>query len=170
MAVIETERLILREFTTADAAFLLELLNAPNWLQFIGDRGVRTKKDAVTYILQKFIDSYKRLGFGFYLTQLKQEDVPIGMCGIIKRDYLEDVDIGFAFLPAFTGKGYAFEAASATLAFAKKQYNLNRIVAVTDADNLSSINLLKKLGMQYEKMVSWPEKNNSLLLFVKQMI
>src|SRR5688572_13489165 len=160
MAVIETERLILREFTTADAAFLLELLNAPNWLQFIGDRGVRTKKDAVTYILQKFIDSYKRLGFGFYLTQLKQEDVPIGMCGIIKRDYLEDVDIGFAFLPAFTGKGYAFEAASATLAFAKKQYNLNRIVAVTDADNLSSINLLKKLGMQYEKMVSWPEKNN----------
>nr|WP_082034358.1 GNAT family N-acetyltransferase [Cohnella kolymensis] len=112
MKVLETERLILRLQTIEDAAFILELLNDPSWVSYIGDRGVRTIDDARNYILKGALDMYARLGFGFYMTELKDGGIPMGICGLVKRDFLEDVDIGFAFLPDFTGKGYAVEAAS----------------------------------------------------------
>ncbi len=164
MNVLETERLILREFTTDDSAFLLELLNTPTWLQFIGDRGVRTPEQARTYIEEKLIHSYKTAGFGFYLTALKNNNIPIGMCGLVKRDTLEDVDIGFAFLPQHVGNGYAYEAAAATLIYAKQQLGLTRIVAITNVDNSSSIKLLNKIGLQFEKKVTLTP-DEELLLF-----
>lgn len=101
MIVLETERLILRYQKIEDAAFILELLNDPSWIQYIGDRGVRTIDDARDYILKGALDMYARLGFGFYLTELKEGGIPIGICGLVKRDFLEDVDIGFALLPRF---------------------------------------------------------------------
>src|ERR1051325_3355107 len=113
MKVLETDRLILRHLTVEDSEFILELLNDPSWLRFIGNRGVRTLDDARDYILKSFVAMYERLGFGLYLTELKSEGVPVGICGLIKRDSLEDVDIGFAFLPKFRGEGYAYESASA---------------------------------------------------------
>lgn len=165
MNILETERLILREFKTDDAGFILELLNNPTWLQFIGDRGVTTINDAGKYISDKLINSYTTNGFGLYMTILKNGNIPIGMCGLIKRDTLEDVDIGFALSPAFTGKGYAFEAAFATLKYAKNVLKLQRIIAITTADNTNSINVLKKLNLNFENMVRLPNDDAELMLF-----
>src|SRR5678815_4161900 len=119
MSVIETDRLILRRFTAEDAPFILELLNEPSWLRFIGDKGVRTLGDARDYIRKGPVAMYARYGFGLEVAALKESGLPIGMCGLIKRDTLEDIDIGFAFLPRFWGKGYAHEAAAATMEYGK---------------------------------------------------
>ena len=148
MKIIETERLLLSRLSTDDAAFILKLLNDPDWLKFIGDRGVRNLKDARNYILNGPVKSYNEHGFGLYLTKLKEGGVSIGICGLLKRDYLEDVDIGFAFLPQFRGKGYALESAAAVIAYGKETFGLHRIVAITQSDNISSIKILKKLGFE----------------------
>jgi RimJ/RimL family protein N-acetyltransferase len=153
LKVFETERLILRWLSIDDAEFMLELLNDPGWLRFIGDRGVRTLEGAREYILNGPVEMYDRLGFGLYLTELKEGGVPVGICGLIKRDSLKDVDIGFAFLPAFRTKGYAYEAARATMVYGKDVLGLNRIVAITSKDNDASVRLLEKLGFQFEQMV-----------------
>jgi RimJ/RimL family protein N-acetyltransferase len=151
--VLETERLTLRQLTTGDAELILELLNEPSFLQYIGDRGVRTIEDARQYILNGPAASYARFGFGLYRVALKEGDVPIGMCGLLKRDSLEDVDIGFAFLPRFWSKGYAFESASAVLTYGREVLGLSRIVAITAPDNEASIALLGKLGLRFAGMV-----------------
>jgi len=153
LKVLETDRLILRWLPTDDAEFILELLNEPSFLRFIGDKGVRTLEDARDYVLNGPVDMYNRLGFGLYLTELKDGGVPIGICGLIRRDALEDVDIGFAFLPRFWAKGYAYESASAVIAYGKSAFGLKRIVAVTMPDNHSSIKVLEKLGFKFEQMV-----------------
>ena len=127
MQVLETERLILRHLTTEDAAFILELLNDAAFLHFIGDKGVRTLPDAQQYIIDGPIESYVRLGFGSYLVELKDSGLPIGMCGLIKREQLADVDIGFAFLPDYRRNGYATEAATAVRDYALKTLGLPRI-------------------------------------------
>jgi len=163
MRILETERLILREFTTDDAIFILEILNSPTWLKFIGDRGVRTLDDARNYISDKFINSYKKHGFGLYLMREKKANAPVGMCGIIKRDTLTDPDIGFALLPRFENKGFGLEAAAATMNYAKNVLKLARIVAITDAENVQSINLLKKIGFQFEKMVKLTAEEELML-------
>ncbi len=166
MKVIETDRLILRWLTTDDAAFILELLNDPSWLRFIGDRGMRTLEDARNYILTGPMDMYSQLGFGLYLTELKDEGrTPIGICGLIKRDSLEDVDLGFAFLSRFQTKGYGFEAASATLAYGREQLGLKRIVAITSEDNEGSSKLLEKIGMKFERMIMVADDTEELKLF-----
>ena len=165
MKLIETNRLVLREFTTADAEFILHLLNSPGWLKFIGDRGVKTTDDASEYITDKLIDSYKTNGFGLYLVLLKNENISIGMCGLIRREGLDDVDIGFALLPDFAGKGFAFEAAIATMKYAEQVLKLKRVVAITTTENNSSINLLKKLNFTFEKMVLIPNDEEELMLF-----
>jgi RimJ/RimL family protein N-acetyltransferase len=136
--VIETDRLILRHLTTEDAAFILALMNDPSWLQFIGDNGVRTLEDACNYIVYGPVAMYARVGFGLYLTALKEDRTPIGICGLIKRDSLEDVDIGFAFLPQFWSQGYAYESASAVIAHGRQVLGLQRIVAITSLDNQRS--------------------------------
>lgn len=165
MNVLETDRLILRRLSVEDAAFILELVNEPSFLRYIGDRGVRSLEGARDYILKGPIESYQRLGFGLYLVELKEGGLPIGMSGLIKRESLEDVDIGFAFLPDFWGKGYAREAASAVLALGKSAFGLCRVVAITTIDNTSSIKLLEKLSFSFERMVKLSAEEPPLKLF-----
>ncbi|MBT2738369.1 GNAT family N-acetyltransferase [Bacillus sp. ISL-7] len=166
MKVIETERLILRCLTPEDAAFILELLNDPSWIRFIGDRGVRTLEDARNYIVTGPMEMYSRLGFGLYMTELKDAGMtPVGICGLIKRDSLEDVDLGFAFLTRFQAKGYGFEVASATLVHGREQLGLKRIVAITSKDNDGSSRLLEKVGMKFERMIVLAHDPEELKLF-----
>jgi len=165
MVILETDRLILRQFTTDDAEFILELVNEPSFIQNIGDRGVRTLEDARSYILRVAVASYEKNGFGLYLVRLKESGQAIGMCGLIKRDGLEDVDIGYAFLPKFWSKGYALEAASAVRDYARGVIGLKRLVAITDPENQGSIRLLEKIGLKYEKMVRLSEDDIELKLF-----
>ena len=155
--VLRTERLRLRHMRVDDAAFMLGLLNDPSWLRFIGDRGVRTVEAARDYIRKGPADMVRRLGFGFYVVELKQNGCPVGVCGLAKRDFLDDVDIGYAFLPQYWGQGYAFEAASGVLAHAKNDIGLRRIVATVRPDNAASIALLEKLGLRFERALDRPE-------------
>jgi RimJ/RimL family protein N-acetyltransferase len=166
MKVLETQRLVLRHLSPEDAPFILQLLNEPSWIYFIGDKGVRTLDDARGYILNGPVDMYARLGFGLYLTELKDGGTPLGMCGLIKRDSLPDVDIGFAFLPAFWGKGYAHEAAAAVMEYAQKTLGIGRIVAITSPDNESSIKLLEKLGLTFDRIIKLSADDPGTSLFV----
>ena len=165
MKILETDRLILRQLSTEDAAFILELVNEPSFIQNIGDRGVRTLEDARAYILRVAISSYEKNGFGLYLVELKDSGQSIGMCGLIKRDGLEDVDIGYAFLPRFWLKGYAVEAAAAVKNYARDALGLKRLVAITDPANQGSIRVLEKIGLKYEKMVRLSADDIELKLF-----
>jgi ribosomal-protein-alanine N-acetyltransferase len=148
--VLETERLALRHFHRDDAAFILRLLNEPAWLEHIGDRGVRTLEDAESYIQKGPVEMYGRLGFGLFLVELKEGAVPIGLCGLIKRDTLEHVDIGFAFLSEHWGKGYAFESASSVMSWARDALKLSTILAITSQGNSASGRLLEKLGFHFK--------------------
>lgn len=163
--VIETERLFLRKFTLDDADFMLEMLNTPTWLRFIGDRGVRTVEEAMEYLRNGNIRSYREYGFGFYVVVIKETQESIGICGIVKREGLEDIDIGFAFFPQFMSKGYGYESASATLNYALNDLKIKRIVAIIDPENVSSIGLIKKIGLVFEKMIQLSPKETELLLF-----
>jgi RimJ/RimL family protein N-acetyltransferase len=166
LKVIETDQLILRWLAIDDAAFILELLNDPSWVRFIGDRGVRTVEDARNYILTGPMEMYSRLGFGLFLTELKDaERTPVGICGLIKRDGLEDVDLGFAFLARYQSKGYGSEAAAATLAYGRDQIGLQRIVGITSVDNIGSSRLLEKIGMKFEKLMKLPHDTEELKLY-----
>jgi RimJ/RimL family protein N-acetyltransferase len=169
MKVLETDRLILRHLTVEDSEFILELLNDPSWLRFIGDRGVKTLDDARDYILKSLVPMYERLGFGMYLTELKSDGVSVGICGLIKRDSLADVDVGFAFLPKFRGKGYAYESASAVMEYGKKSFALNRIAAITSPDNNDSARLLEKLGFKFERMVKLSDDSAEVSLFTSEV-
>jgi RimJ/RimL family protein N-acetyltransferase len=163
--VLETDRLVLRKLSTDDAEFILELLNEPSFLRFIGDKGVRTLDDAREYIVQGPISSYELHGFGLYLTALKEGAVPIGICGLLKRQSLADVDIGFAFLPRFWSKGYALESALAVKAYGLDILGLKRIVAITNADNEASIKLLEKIGLTYERLVRLSDDGPEIKLY-----
>jgi len=151
--VLETERLSLRQLKAEDAAFILELLNDPSFLTNIGDRGVRTLEDAAQYILKGPVDSYERHGYGFWLVELKSERVPIGICGLVRRDVLPGTDIGYAFLPRYWSRGYAYESAAAVLNYARDVIGLKSLLAIVNTDNAGSIKVLEKLGLKYERMV-----------------
>ena len=163
--IFETTRLRLRHLDTNDGEFILQLLNSPGWLEHIGDRRVSSVEEAVLYLLTGPINSYNQQGFGLYLVETKETCLPIGICGLIKREELEHVDIGFAFLPEFCGKGYAYEAAKATLIYARNELAIQKIVSVTNVDNTRSIQLLKKLGMTFKEKVQFPNEQRDLLLF-----
>ena len=165
MKIIETDRLILRLLTTNDADFILKLLNDPSWIRYIGDKEVTTLEDAKNYILSGPISMYSQLGYGLYLVELKEGKTPIGLCGLIKRDSLEDTDLGFAFLTEFQSKGYAYEAATATLSYGFDQLRLKKIVAITSKDNDASSKLLKKIGMNFEQVVITSDNSEELNLF-----
>ena len=152
MLVLETERLVLRPFTTDDAPFILTLLNEPSFLRNIGDKKVRTLDDARQYLTTGPIASYKLNGFGLCLVELKDSHTSIGMCGLLKREELPDPDIGFAFLPDFWNKGFAFEAASAVMNDARERLKLSRILAIVSPDNYASMKLLERLGLKFEAM------------------
>ena len=161
--ILQTDRLSLREFTAADAAHILELLNTPGWLMFIGDRNVHTIEQAEQAIEMTYRRSYQTHGFGFWAVCLKDDHTFIGMCGLVKREILEHVDIGFALLPEYFGQGYAYEAAQATLAYGRTVLQLPKIVGVCDPQNVASSNLLQKLGLTFEKEISWSDGEPTLL-------
>jgi len=167
-SLIETERLTLRKLSVEDAPFILRLVNEPSFLQFIGDKGVRNLEDARQYILNGPVASYAQNGFGLFLVQLKTNQAPLGMCGLLKRETLEDVDIGFAFLPEFWDQGYAFEAAAGVLSYAKDVLKLPRIVAITNKDNDASGKLLEKLGFHFNRLIKLSDDKAELKLFVSR--
>jgi [ribosomal protein S5]-alanine N-acetyltransferase len=153
LKTFQTERLILRPMTEKDADFILELLNEPSFIRNIGDRKVRTIDGAKAYITDGPVASYAKNGFGLYLVEHRESGESMGMCGLIRRNTLKDVDIGYAFLPKFWSRGYAFEAAREMKRYAQQELGLKRLVAVVDPENSSSIRLLEKLGMKFERMV-----------------
>jgi ribosomal-protein-alanine N-acetyltransferase len=162
---METPRLLIRKLGAGDEPFLLELLNEPAFLRNIGDRRVRTLEDAAEYLRKGPGASYEKLGFGLFLVAMKDTGAAIGICGLLKRDALEDVDIGFAYLERHWGCGYAIEAARAVMEFGWKTVGLKRIVAVTAPHNDASIKLLEKLGMEFEGMVQLPGALGETKLF-----
>ena len=164
-AVLHTERLILRRMTVDDAEFMLETLNEPLYIQNVADRGVRTIGDAIEYIRTKIMPSYEQSGFGFYVVELKATREPIGVCGIVKRQTMEDVDIGYSLLQRFAGNGYAYEAASAVMEYGRNVHGLERIVGMTAPTNQRSIALLEKLGLRFEKMIELPGFSGPSKLF-----
>jgi RimJ/RimL family protein N-acetyltransferase len=153
MTVLTTARLTLCRLTENDAPFIFRLVNEPSWLRFIGDKGVRTLDDARRYLREGPLDMYAQRGFGLYLVLRNADEQPIGMCGLIKRDALPDVDIGFAYIPESWGNGYAVEAAQAVVAHARDDFGLTRLVAITSLDNDASIRVLGRIGMTFEKII-----------------
>jgi RimJ/RimL family protein N-acetyltransferase len=164
LKIAETARLLIRRLETGDAEFIHRLVNEPSWIRYIGDKGVKTLEDARRYIETGPLEMYQRLGFGLYLVALKGRE-SIGICGLIKRPALADVDLGFAFLPGFWGKGYAFEAAAAVMSYGKQVLGLSRIVAILSPDNERSANLLEKLGFRPETMLRMDADGEELRLY-----
>jgi RimJ/RimL family protein N-acetyltransferase len=155
--VCESARLVMRRVRGDDAAFIFALLNDPDWIRYIGDKNIRTHDDARRYIDATLIAMTARNGFGLDVVVRKADGVPIGLCGLIKRDALEDVDVGFAFLPAFRGEGYAREAAAAALAYGASAFGLRRVAAITSTGNARSIHLLESLGFTFQSVIElWP--------------
>ena len=167
--VHETKRLLLRQIDPADAAFIHELMNEPPWIEFIGDRGIRTVADARNFIRDRLMPSYETHGFGFYLTELRKDHTQLGICGLIKRDTLDDVDLGFALFERYWGQGYAREAAEAVIDFARETIGLSRLAAVTHPDNLRSAHLLEALGMKFERMVQLGDEELEIRFFAREL-
>ena len=167
--VVETPRLVLRRLEERDAEFVFTLVNDSAWLQFIGDKGVRTLDDARAYLRNGPIDMYAKHGHGLYCVETKADGEAIGMCGLIKRDTLPDVDLGYAFLPQARGGGYAYEAASATMTYARETLNIQRVLAIVSPGNKGSIALLEKLGFRFDKSLHLPPKEDQeTLLYVAE--
>lgn len=163
--VLKTERLRLGRISESYAAFLLELLNEPAFIKYVADRGVRTLAQAEEFIAERILSSYEKYGFGFYVVELKKGRTPVGICGLVKRETLDDVDIGYALLARHCGRGYAYESSAALLEYAKITLKLPKIVAVTAPGNRSSIKLLEKLGMKFVKVIHLPGYGAESLLF-----
>jgi RimJ/RimL family protein N-acetyltransferase len=165
MIVCETVRLRLRHLLDSDAPFILALLNEPDFIRNIGDREVRTLEDACRYIQHGPMVSYSQHGFGLFLVELRDSSAPIGICGLLKRDYLQDVDVGFALRESYRGKGYAFEAAQAAMRHGQEDLGISRIVAITSPDNHASMNVLRKLGLEFERSIRIPDQSRDTRLF-----
>jgi RimJ/RimL family protein N-acetyltransferase len=165
VTILETERLLLRRMTVEDAEFILELLNQAAFIRNIGDKGVRTIEDARLYILSGPVASYGQFGFGLYLVEWKETGEAIGMCGLLKRETLEDVDIGFAFLEKHWSKGFASESAGAVMAYGRGRLGIGRIVAIVSPENYGSIRVLGKIGLRFERMILMPGEAEEIKLF-----
>ncbi|HZH44390.1 MAG TPA: GNAT family N-acetyltransferase [Lysobacter sp.] len=165
MHVLETPRLRLRWFEPGDAAFVAELLNDPDWLRFIGDRGVRTEDDARHWIAERLVASYWRQGFGLWAMERKADGVPLGMCGLVRRDALPHVDLGYALLPRHRGAGYVREAGAACLRYAAEVLGLPRVLAITLEANVGSVRVLESLGMTFERRTRLTPEDDELLVF-----
>ncbi len=179
MKILETERLVLSEVTENDAEFMLDLLNQPSFIKYIGDRNVRTVEEAKDFIESRYQKSYHDNGYGLYLVELKTDDTlanarvfaieskdqkpkdKLGVCGFVKRDNFEYADIGFAFLPQFEGKGYAFESAAAIMNYGAETLGFKQVLAITTQDNERSGKLLEKLGFKFDELIEMP--NNEVL-------
>jgi RimJ/RimL family protein N-acetyltransferase len=167
LPLIETERLIIRQFNLSDAAFMLQLINSPTWLQYIGDRNVHTIEEARGYLTNGVMKSYDENGYGGWLVALKDTGQPVGMCGLFQRAYLPAPDLGFAFLPEHAGKGYAYEAASAALSYIQQQFGqLEKLYAITLPENSRSIRLLEKCNFKSISALKPPGENDDVKVFL----
>lgn len=169
-SLFETERLFIRQFDISDAAFMLELVNTPAWLQYIGDRKVHNIEAAESYIANGSLKSYAENGYGGWLVGLKENGLPAGMCGLFQRAWLPAPDFGFAFLPEHAGKGYAYEAAIAALDHIKQQYpHLDRLYAITIPGNSRSIRLLEKCQFKCISTLQPPAESDDVKVFIRQL-
>ena len=169
MIVCESARLRLRQLLDTDAPFILELLNEPDFIRNIGDRRIRTLEDARSYIQHGPMVSYSQHGFGLFLVELRENAAPIGICGLLKRDYLDDIDVGFALRESYRGRGYAFEAAAAVMRHGREDLGINRIVAITSPDNDASMKVLRKLGLEFERTLRIPDQARETRLFTPRL-
>ena len=165
MKPIVTERLTIRAFTLDDAAFIVTLVNDPDWLRFIGDKAVKTREDARRYLATGPLAMYERYGFGLCAIERNKNRATIGMCGLIRREGLEDVDIGYALVPEVRGQGFALEAARAVLEHGLTTLRIYRIVAITDPDNAASTRVLEGIGMRFERHVQMGEGAKRVALY-----
>ena len=165
MNIIKTDRLLINRITLDDAAFILELMNDKDWIKNIGDRGMTTIEDAEEYIRTRFLKTYEESNIGFYGLVLKNSKEVIGIAGLVDREGIDHVDIGYGLLPNFRGKGYAFEATKAIYDYGYNHLKLEKIVAIVNPDNPTSIQLLSKLGLEFEKMVRFPDEEKDIMLF-----
>ena len=163
--LIETKRITLTELSERDTAFILRLVNEPSFLENIGDKGVRNEDDALKYLEDGPFASYAEHGFGLWRVGLKSSDVAIGISGLIKRDTLDHVDIGFAFLPEYWRQGFASEAGAAVLDAGRQQFGLATVVAITHPKNNGSIAVLERLGLTYQGLIHLGEGANTTKLF-----
>ncbi|MEY3442727.1 MAG: hypothetical protein RLZZ519_1008 [Bacteroidota bacterium] len=170
VAIITTARLMLREATVEDAPFFYELLNSETWLAHIGNRGILTIDHAAKYIENSLGRHYAAHGFGLWLVALRENGQAIGICGILKRAGLDLPDLGFAFLPAFEGQGFAREAAVATLDFAENQLDIHEVLAITTEANLRSQRLLLATGFVHNGEVILPGETEALMLFGRKSL
>jgi RimJ/RimL family protein N-acetyltransferase len=160
-----TERLLLRPLTLDDAPFIRELVTEPDWLRFIGDKNVHSLEDARRYLTEVPLRMYAEHGVGSLCVTLRATGEPVGICGLIRREGLQDVDIGFAFLERHRGRGYGAESALAILEHARSELQIERVIAITSPDNLASMALLRKIGLQYEGEVALPNRREPSTLF-----
>ena len=140
-----------------DAAFIVDLLTDPEFMRFVGDRGVKTIEDARHYIASGPLASYESHGFGLFIVEQKGSGLPVGICGLLKRPALSEVDIGFAFLPQYRGRGYASESTAATVRFGRATLGIERIVAIANPENAASVRILAKLGLRFARMITLSE-------------
>jgi RimJ/RimL family protein N-acetyltransferase len=165
LIILETERLTLSQLAIGDAPFILELMNEPGFIEFVADRGLRSEADAAGFLSEKILPNYERLGFGFYRVILKQSETALGICGLVKRETLDDPDIGFAILERFCGNGYAYEAAVAVMEYGRTALGLAHICGVTAPHNWVSQHLLQKLGLKFQRRFHLPGYGTESLLF-----
>ncbi|KYG83073.1 GCN5 family acetyltransferase [Roseivirga seohaensis] len=169
MIVLETERLRLEEGSLNDQVFIFNLLNSPNWIEFIGDRGIKSLTDAENYINNTLIKSYKEVGFGLYKVILKQDNSPIGLCGFLPRDFLDHPDIGYATLPKHEGKGYTSEATKAMLEYGRSTLGFKTILAITSSKNSASQRLLQKIGLNRKYNEKYTQESDDLLFSISYL-
>ncbi|PTM06862.1 MAG: RimJ/RimL family protein N-acetyltransferase [Bacteroidetes bacterium] len=171
MLITETQRLFILKVTLKDAPFFVELMNTPSWLKYIGDRHIKTVEDAENNLKNGILKSYQESGYGFYkVVQKSAPEKAMGIAGLVKRKELEHTDIGFGFLPEFESKGYGYEASEAIMKLAKDRFKLKTVLAITNPENKSSIHLLEKLGLSYQKRIKPFDDNEELLLFAKDLL
>lgn len=166
MPVLEADRLILRYFRVDDAQFVISLLNEPSFIRHIGDKGVRPAEDAKQYLLSGPMESYDRFGYGLYRVELKKSREPVGICGLVRSETLDDPDIGYALLERYWLNGYAGESVEAVLRHAHEAIGLQRSVAIVTPDNYNSIRLLEKIGLTFERMNRLADDDEQLRYFV----
>ena len=155
MTVLETERMSLRRLVSADAPFILALLNDPDWIRYIGDRGVRSVEAARDYLEARMLSQYEKHGFGLWMVESRASSEPMGICGLVKRDTLPEVDLGFAFMPEYRGLGYAYESALAVRGHATGALGIRKLLAITSPANTASARLLERLGFALESEMPW---------------
>ncbi|KAB1157796.1 GNAT family N-acetyltransferase [Flavobacterium luteum] len=165
MKIIETERLIIKPTSIEDAQFIFELLNTKKWIEFIGDRGVYSIKDAEEYIANKLLPQIERLGFGNFTIIRKSDNKKIGSCGLYNRDGIDGIDIGFALLPNYEKFGYAFESVNKLKEVAFNDFKLKEIKGITLVKNIASQNLLKKIGLEFEDYIKVSHRKEKIMLF-----